>query len=127
MVCNLDKHTQPGSHWIGLYRHATNIVDVFDSYGGIPKQVEPLVKGCQVNYISKQLQGHLTTTCGQHVLFFGYHRTLGLPFGDILDSYTTNLEANDMMVCEFVQDTFGVETELRDEDLIYRQVSRAFR
>ena len=125
-ICNLDNSTQAGSHWVAVFNQRQTVIDVFDSYGGIPKELADYTANLPVNYSSKVVQGALSTTCGQHCLYFGYHRTRGVPFSSIVASYADDGEANDQMVCEFVQDTFGVSTDPIDEDMIMLQISKSF-
>jgi len=46
IVFNLDKHTEPGSHWVSLFVDATNsFMFFFDSAGnGVPKEVDTLMQ-----------------------------------------------------------------------------------
>lgn len=52
IVFNLDKHNQPGSHWVALYTDINKqLVRYFDSYGSIPpKEVQNLM-----NRLKKQI------------------------------------------------------------------------
>ena len=39
VIFNLDKHDEPGSHWVGLYINFNkHQIYFFDSYGGVPEE-----------------------------------------------------------------------------------------
>jgi hypothetical protein len=85
IVFNLDKHTEPGSHWVSLFIDTTNsIMFFFDSAGnGVPKEVSTLMKNIEKQganmsppIIFKQYDNGKNdhqkgnTECGMYSLFF---------------------------------------------------------
>lgn len=124
IICNLDKAKDPGSHWVCIFNGSHGIIEIFDSYSGIPQQLNAYTKGHDVVFSPKQVQGHFSTTCGQHCIYFAFHRCRGLAFDQIIDSYSEDTEANDQMVCDFVLETFDLDTDTIDEDMIFMQISR---
>lgn len=59
IIFNLDKHNEPGSHWVGSFINIkTNKVYYYDSYGGIPPK---LIKDFLINVADKiyELKGHV--------------------------------------------------------------------
>jgi len=128
IICNEDKHTAPGSHWVCIFLLPNKRAEFFNSYGGSPSP-HPIVNyldGWDVVCSEKQVQSYLSTTCGQHCIFYAYHRCRGVPLASILDIYERDLNSNDQMVCEFVEVNFGFETAPCDDDLLHQQIARAF-
>lgn len=126
VICNEDNHTQPGSHWVCIFLSDNGQAEFFNSYGGPPKPrpiVEYLV-GCDVVCSQKQVQSFLSTTCGQHCLYFAFHRCRGIGFQAIVESYAKDQDSNDQMVCDFIEDQFGYDTEPLEEDFLFNQISR---
>ena len=82
VIFNLDKHNQPGSHWVALYIDLhKNEIYYFDSYGDrIPKQINKFAK--KVQNQGKQLNRKIKKTtlkkrhqysnseCGMYSLYF---------------------------------------------------------
>ena len=126
-IVNLDGHKQPGSHWVVVNTMRNGVAEVFDSYSGIPAQLQRQLKDYDTTFSNKQVQGSISTTCGQHSLFYCYHRCRGVGFTQILKTYTNDTEENDRMVCRFVEDTFSIETQPIDEDFMMVQLSRALK
>lgn len=61
VVFNLDKHNEPGSHWVSLYCNLdTRIICFFDSYGRIP---EPEIKDFIAKVVVQGLLGYDGRTC----------------------------------------------------------------
>src|SRR5579863_6659083 len=75
IVCNLDKHTLEGSHWVALSlekKHGgrTYRGEYYDSFGQSPTKphiLNYLNKYCNGNWTwnSRQVQSKLADTCGQ--------------------------------------------------------------
>lgn len=82
VIFNLDKHTQPGSHWVALYIDLVkHKLYYFDSYGdNIPNQIKKFCnniveQGRQIgeNYeiiVSKKRHQYGDSECGMYSLFF---------------------------------------------------------
>lgn len=75
-VANLDKSTEPGSHWVCMIlNRCDNQANVyFDSYGMAPfhKSFEKFMDNCFI-FNNYQLQYNLSTACGQWCLYIIYH------------------------------------------------------
>ena len=127
IICNQDKHTEPGSHWVCIFILPNKHAEFFNSYGGdpYPKSIADYLEGYSIVSSQKQVQSNMSTTCGQHCIYFAFHRVRDIPFEQIVESYSNDLLANDQTVVEFVNETCGMHTELLDEDLLYIQLCRA--
>jgi len=92
LIFNLDKHTQPGSHWVALFIDIPKEkIYFFDSYGdGIPKQIHKFAKtvqqqGAGVNLdfdleINKKRHQYSNSECGMYSLYFIIQLMHGTPF-----------------------------------------------
>ena len=120
IICNQDNHTKPGSHWVCIFLLPNNQAEFFNSYGGGPttQEIVDYLNGWDILCSQKQIQSPLSTTCGQHCIYFAFHRARGVPYALIMDSYSADGDTNDQMVCEFVEEEFGVETEALDMDFL---------
>jgi hypothetical protein len=70
-ILNLDKSTEPGSHWIALIKHGDDAI-VYDSFGRDSKQIIPGLhfsgNGIILNTDDDAEQGVLQEDCGQRSL-----------------------------------------------------------
>ena len=123
-VANEDDSTKDGSHWVGFYFPTMDTCDYFDSYGrlGFGKYL----KTYETIWNTKQVQNYGTSVCGQHTLHVLYARAHGVAYHDIIKTYTGDLEANDQMVCQFVNDTFDLNIPVRDVEFIEKQIATSF-
>ena len=99
IVFNLDKHNEPGSHWVSLWIDVTEKVIVFfdSAANGLPKEVDDLIKrvveqGKKMNIDftvyenGKHEHQKGNTECGMYSLFFLITMLTGkLPEGDDAD------------------------------------------
>ena len=101
-VVNLDPHTKPGSHWIGIH-FANNIAYYFDSYGNIPMNNDILSflerNADSIMYNRVCFQSKLTKTCGHFCLYFLHRRARHLKLKD-LD--VNNKKRNEHFITRFV-------------------------
>ena len=82
LIFNLDKHTQPGSHWVALHINIPNEeIYFFDSYGDdIPGQIHKFAKtvkkqgeSVDLNFdikINKKRHQYSNSECGMYSLYF---------------------------------------------------------
>jgi len=127
VICNEDRHTEPGSHWVCIFLQPNKRAEFFNS-NGKPPSPQPIVdylNGWHVVCNESQVQSYISTTCGQHCIYYAFHRARNVSMASIVNSYGSDLAANDQMVCEFVDANFGFETEPLDDDMLYQQISRA--
>lgn len=99
VIFNLDKHTQPGSHWVAMYAHfpqeKTGEIAYWDSYGMRPNpEVVTLMnrlKGQATELghtadikINKQRHQYKNTECGVYCIYFLTSFLAGRMFEDIV-------------------------------------------
>ena len=79
----------------------------FDSYGNRPQRTyRTYLNATGQEYITnlRRLQGP-QMSCGEHVLYYYYHRLRGYSMQDILNTFTGSLLHNDVKVIQFYNDT----------------------
>ena len=127
-IANTDPQSKPGSHWIAMFFDHEGNGDYLDSYGRqpLPKFKSFLNKHClEWQYNGKQLQAPLTSTCGQYCIYFLYQRSRGVPLQRILDLFGNDKLENDENVTNFVNETFGTDTDIIDIEFVANQVCKA--
>ncbi len=127
MIINEDNTGKPGSHWVAIFVLPENKCEYFDSYGrNIAKgSIEKFLKKFDILQGNRQVQSTFSTVCGQHCVYYLYNRCRGVPFPEIVASYSKNQQQNDEMVTDFVNSHFGLSETTTDPEFCWRQVSRA--
>ncbi len=128
LVANTDVSSGEGKHWVAFYIDKDRCGLYFDSYGNphnVPTFKTFLKRNCNDWRHNKQLlQGPITSTCGQYCIYFPVHVSRGYSLTDIQKAFE-GYEDNDQAVTDFVNTTFGVNTEVVDEDFLVRQASKS--
>lgn len=92
IVFNLDKHNQPGSHWVAfLIDNVSRSMEYFDSAGDKPNKciklfIDMLKKKWLMKYkylVNKQIHQKQNSECGVYAMYFLIQRLLGNKFDDI--------------------------------------------
>ena len=81
-VINLDKHDQPGSHWVAVYDDGEK-VEYFDSFG-IPPTCRTFL-GSTAVYSTAHIQPLMSNACGFYCVYFIIKRANNIPMFDILN------------------------------------------
>ncbi len=127
LIANLDAHTKPGTHWVAIHFDETGNTEFFDSYGRKPanKFIVKYLKryGINVKCTPFKLQGALSSVCGQYCIYYLYHRLRGYTMEAILNSFSQDLEANDIFVTTWVNDNFDISTSVYELAFLMNQVS----
>ena len=114
-VCNVDKSTEPGSHWLAFYLINDEKLEFFDSYGNEPS----FFKGPISNYVSRfsqvtfnpvMLQSNVSAVCGQYCIYYLYCRCRDKTLENIVSQFVTKNVCNDRSVYNFVAKKFHVYT-----------------
>lgn len=122
VVVNLDPSYAPGSHWVAMYFNK-NRCDYFDSYGRMPNQIlfdYITTNSGNFNYNNKCIQAPLTSTCGQHCIFFLVWRSRGVPMSLIVQRLQA--ETSDEFVTKFINKLFKTTTSVYDENSTHQAV-----
>jgi hypothetical protein len=120
-IANLDSSNEPGSHWVAVFLTKTGKAEYYDTYGRQPPLTfkEYLESNFSVFRINKrQTQSFGTSVCGQHCIYFLYHRCTGRKMDTVILSLHKDTVDNDISVCEWVNSNFNEDTPLIDLDLM---------
>lgn len=121
LIANTQPSNSDGEHWVGIFINKEGYGDFFCSYGLPPASVFANFmtrESIDWNYNRKRIQGDMSTTCGQYVLFFLFCRALGLSLSKFLSLFTRNFDENDAIVTAFVNGKFNVQTKICDASFI---------
>jgi len=128
-ILNLDPHYKKGSHWIAIYVDQEGQGEFFDTYGRKPhKQLirKYLRENCPTWTFNKKLiQSPYSSVCGQHCLHFLYHRVRGDSMKTITEEFGMDLENNDLLVTDWVNEEFDINTNVFDLEFMLNQISHA--
>lgn len=118
VVFNFDENDEPGSHWVVMYKTATQYIEYFDPYGLPPihEHIYEKAKG-KIRYNIKQLQSNESVFCGLYCLYFVYKKALGYKLQDIVRPFTENYTMNDSYVKATVCDKFYTDINLCNNQL----------
>lgn len=112
IVVNLDKSTQPGSHWVGFFIHENKTLEFFDSYGNAPDFYGDqfhsfLSKYPNLHWNSIAFQSPTSNVCGAYCIYFIYKKCQGHSLYTIVDNLT-QCKNNDFRMYQFVKKKYGV-------------------
>ena len=105
LVCNLDKKSKPGTHWIAMYISNDGVGEYFDSYGRPPENTfrRYLNKKCKIwSYNEMQLQSASSYFCGQYCIFYCLYKSIGYDIKSITSLFSGDTGLNDSIVHAFV-------------------------
>ena len=129
IIANTDVSKGSGEHWVAIYFPVEKTPMYFDSYGLAPRHEEfsnclqGFGKGYDYNDI--QLQNPFSSACGQYSIFFLAMACRGCSMKQIQNCFSEkNLVDNDLIVTEFVNRNYKVNTIAYDLGYIIQQVSR---
>lgn len=127
LVCNTDPSNAPGQHWIAMYIDTFGNGEFFDSYGqppGIKSFQEFLENNSKLGYCcnSEQLQGELTSVCGQYCIFYLVYRLSGFRLDDIRCRFPKDRFTSDCYVVEWVRKHCKVSTEVFEDEILFNQI-----
>lgn len=126
-VVNTEPSTKSGEHWTAIFLAAKGKNEFYDSYGAPPdaNAAKFLVRaGPAFEHNKKRIQGLMTTTCGQHCIFYLLLKCRGYALGEIVDVFSNDTAWNDSMVTAFVNKHFNVTTVPINVALLQRSLSK---
>tara|TARA_A100001015_G_scaffold295426_1_gene374387 strand:+ start:1278 stop:2105 length:828 start_codon:yes stop_codon:yes gene_type:complete len=110
IIFNLDKHNQPGSHWVALYIDMTkpiHIIDYFDSYAGNPPElirkfilklhnifITNNIRSVMIYNDKRHQYGH--SECGIYSIFYILNRIDGKTPYDMSKKLITDSRMNEL-------------------------------
>lgn len=105
LVCNTDKSTEPGQHWIAIHVDAEGRGEYFDSFGRAPNKLfeSYMNEHCRIwSYNKRQLQSVISSFCGYYCCMFCMLRCRNLDMTRIVKMFTTDTGFNDTIAHSFV-------------------------
>ena len=134
LIVNTDPCWKPGTHWLAIFMDENRNLEFFDSYGQHPLKYRRVYEflrwhGKDENEWktnTKQLQGPLSSTCGQFCLYFLLWRCRGVSFEKIMSGFDENGSANDIMVTSFINSLVKQTTKVYDVDYVVNQCCKTF-
>lgn len=127
LIINTHSSFQPGEHWIALCISKNGEAnEYFDSYGQKPNEKIEKYLGSYL-FITKPLQGFLTTTCGQWCMYYILHKC----YGGTLANLTSSLSKlngpleKDFFVNKVITKEFPLEEPIVHFDFLIDQISQA--
>lgn len=130
-ICNTDKRSEPGTHWIACYLTKSGDNLYFDSFGLEPylpefKSVLLSRPNSAVSYCQASLQSYDTVTCGHYCLIFCLLIARGYSLDKIVAILNSSPDshARDHSVEQFITSLFPI-ANAATSDTIHTQVSKA--
>jgi hypothetical protein len=105
LVCNTDKSTKPGQHWIAIHVDTDGRGEHFDSFGRAPnEQFEVYMnKHCtKWTFNRRQLQSIISSFCGYYCYMFCMLRCRRVDMTRIVNMFTTDTAFTDSIAHSFV-------------------------
>jgi hypothetical protein len=105
LVCNTDKKSRPGTHWVSIFVDKDGKGEYFDSFGRAPGVIFArfLNRNCRVwVYNERQLQSVASYFCGQYCIFYCLYKSIGYDMNFIRSCFTRDTGFNDSLVHTFV-------------------------
>ena len=126
-VINLDPARKPGTHWVGVYFDGQGNSEYFDSYGLPPHttSIKTFLRSHTAGHTrwnTRKLQGDFSTVCGQYVIYFLTHRVRGHSMKDIVNPFSTNTDANDNFVKDFVKKHYHYDGPVQQTEFMLEQI-----
>ena len=111
-IVNTDPSHLPGQHWIAIFVSANGSMEIFDPLGYPPRHypfLKTYLRGKNFTHNTKRWQLSGTSTCGQHCLFYLYHRCRGWTLSQLNNFYWhSDLSQNERLVLIFVEHYFSI-------------------
>ena len=123
--CCLIANTQPsshqGEHWVAVFIDESKQGSYFCSYGqAANKQLTKWMNVHSSDWINsrKQLQGFISTTCGQYCLCYLHFRCNGVVHNTIMSLFSSDYHENDLIVTTFINGLYAQNTLVFDSTFI---------
>lgn len=103
LICNTDKISKPGEHWIAIHFSSDNTATYFDSFGMYPQNPYIInflkTNATKVTFNSRMIQSVFSMYCGHFCALFLYFMVKGRSLSDFVKMFKNkNLKDNDKIV-----------------------------
>jgi hypothetical protein len=105
LVCNTDKSTKPGLHWIAIYVDNDGRGEYFDSFGRAPNEhfKHYMDKHCSKwTFNKRQLQSIVSSFCGYYCCMYCMLRSRRVDMTRVVGMFTNDTGFNDTIAHGFV-------------------------
>ena len=118
-IVNLSTSKSKGSHWVCFFFPVHGLPEYFDTFAlDVPFYFKDFI-GQTYKLSNNIVQSPLTTTCGQHVIFYILLRCLGMSMEQILTLYNQkDLLSNDIAVNNIINKTFGLKLPIINKQFL---------
>ena len=104
VVQNTREKSHKGQHWTAWVIWNKMDGDFFDSFGASPEKYSHIVRPVK-NILERNenaVQGSTSYVCGEHCIYWSYHRINGMSYKEIMSHYFKIPWYNDRIVTRFV-------------------------
>lgn len=102
IICNTDKSSQPGEHWIAIYISKNRTSEYFDSFGFPPNNVNFIKflrrNSKKIKFNNKMIQNVFSDKCGYYALTFLYFKCKNKSMENFIKLFSNNQIRNDKLV-----------------------------
>ena len=102
LICNIDKSSEPGSHWVAIFAPKYGKIEYFDSFGFKPMNNEIVEfinhNGMKFIYNKLQIQSNKSKTCGKFCVIFIYFRSKNINISKFLNLFSKNKCYNEKLI-----------------------------
>ena len=107
-ISNTERHDKKGTHWTAWMVFENNTIMFLDSFGRppldstFPQEYHAFTKGHKYRYNPKVIESLDGFTCGYFCAYAIYFLSLDIDLKYIYNSFTNDLNRNDMLAVNFV-------------------------
>ena len=102
LICNTDKSSEPGTHWVAIFAPKFGEIEYFDSFGMKPLNSEIIefinLNGISYKYNKKQIQSNKSKTCGKFGVIFIYYRSKKIQYNKFIQIFSDNKSYNEKLI-----------------------------
>jgi len=124
IIVNLSKSTEPGTHWVSIFKPFKGPTEYFDSFALGPWIKQEIIDFLPELFLynGKRLQSEISTACGQYCIYFIFKRARGYSMREILSEFDTSSHLqNDFKVNHKVENIFEIDLTTVDPEYISSQ------
>jgi hypothetical protein len=119
LVCNRDSSTEPGSHWLVIFRTGSSTYEIFDSLGQDEQTARSrlgsnVVSECVFN--TDAVQSVESISCGKYVIYFSVARMLS--YGETFQRVLNESFSQDLNFNEAIVEHYWTQDEMLDLELL---------
>lgn len=111
IICNTDKSSGPGQHWVAIHFSSENVATYFDSFGMYPQNPYILNfmkrNSNKITFNSRMVQSVFSKYCGHFCALFLYFMVKGKSIKNFVNMFKQkNLKDNDKEVQKLIDNIY---------------------